>query len=114
MIETGTNEPAIVTHNIPRIEVYQVTGDELDRVEDACSKVGHDFSFMLTAISVGVTSFVALIAGTFSPRGELSIRAIIGICFVVAIYTGSRWYRSRTNGLDVVRNIRSRKVDPKS
>ena len=60
MSTPSPNEPKFVSHNIPRIEVYQVTDDELSRMEEAATNVGNEFAIMLAAISITISFFISL------------------------------------------------------
>jgi len=59
-------EPEIVTHRIPRIEVYQVTDDELTRIEDGYGQVSQDLTFAVTSLSFCIAFAIALMTGSFS------------------------------------------------
>ena len=112
MDEQGRDRPEIVTYRIPRIEVYQVTDDELKRLEEGCSQVGQDLTLAVACFSFFVAFLIALLTATFS--------SVVGIIFVivdigsglVGIYTGVRWWRSREKTPNVMAQIRSRKVEP--
>ena len=104
--------PDIVTHRIPRIDVFQVTDDELTRIEEMCTKVSHNFSFMLTSMSIGITCLLSLFAATYTEAVESWVRTVTLVCFLVAFYTGSRWYKFRKNVPTVLDTIRNRKIDP--
>jgi hypothetical protein len=114
MQHEGGEIPDIVTYRIPRIEVYQVTDDELSRIEEGSGRVAQDLSFALASGSIFVTLLVALLTGTFAPRTSAGL-AIGALVFgLVAIYTGTRWWRERRKAPDVIAAIRRRKVDPQS
>ena len=102
----------VITHTIPRIEVYQVTEDELQRIEDGTSQVAQDFAVMLTSISACIAFLIALGTGTFDATRGLSFRAAIGVFGVTAIYTGWKWLRHRKTAANVIKKIHSRKEDP--
>ena len=70
MSTPSPNEPKIVSHNIPIIEVYQVTDDELSRMEEAATNVGNEFAIMLAAISITITLLISLMQGKFEPDVE--------------------------------------------
>lgn len=113
MNQEQRKHPELVTYSIPRIEVYQVTEDELDRIEESTSQVGQDFTFMVTGLSITVSLVIALISGTFEENPKTFLQSLTLIAILVFIYTGSRWFRYRKKMPDVVKRIRSRKVDPK-
>jgi hypothetical protein len=45
MLENKKGGPEVVTYKILRIDPYQVTRDELDRIEERCGRVGQDLTF---------------------------------------------------------------------
>ena len=113
MTEETKGEPQIVSYNIPRIEVYQVTEDELKRIEEGSSQVSQDFTFMLTSFSICVSFVIALLTGHFESRAELTLKSCIGVFGLSSLYTGWRWFRNRKVAPNVIGNIRIRKVEPK-
>jgi len=108
----GPDALEIVTHRIPRIEVYQVTDDELCRIEEGGSQVAQDLAFALAAASVAVSLAIALLTGTFTPRVGTILGISAGVLGVTALYTGIRWRRHRLAAPNVISNIRSRRVNP--
>ena len=59
-------DPKVITHRIPQIEIYQVTNDELQRIEDGCSNVGQDLTFSVASLSVFASFLVALLTATLT------------------------------------------------
>ena len=114
MVQQKSDTPDIITHTIPRIEVFQVTDDELERIEEGANQIAQDFTFMLTGSSICVSLLVALGTGTFDSTMGLTLRAAVGVSGICAIYTGCRWYRNRKTALSVIQKIRSRRVDPET
>jgi hypothetical protein len=114
MTDRDQNLPEIVTHRIPRIEVYQVTDDELRRIEDDWNQIAQDLSFALACCSFCVGIVVGLLTGEFgSTTGTVLIAAAI-IFGLVAVYTGVRWWRHRNAASNVIAQIRSRRIDPET
>lgn len=114
MVQRKSDIPDIVTHTIPRIEVYQVTDDELKRIEEGSSQVAQDFAFMLAGFSLCIAFLIALVTGTFNATTGLTFRAAALVCGVSAIYTGWKWLRHRKTAPNVINSIRSRRVDPET
>jgi hypothetical protein len=108
----GGGLPDIVTYRIPRIEVYQVTDDELARIEEGSGRVAQDLSFALAAGSIFGTLVVALLTGTFKPSIGAALTIAALVFGLAAIYTGARWWRERERAPNVIAAIRRRKVDP--
>ena len=86
-------DPEVVTYRIPQIEVYQVTSDELQRIEDGCSHVGQDLTFAVASLSVFASFLVALLTAIVlrqpHKRNFRQHRNYFRRC--AAIYTGWRW-----------------------
>jgi len=106
------DSPEIVTHRIPRIEIYQATDDELNRIEEGYTQVGLDLTFAMTSLSSGLAFLIALLTATLSERVRLLFIAVVVLCAVVFLYTGTKWWRMRKAGPNVIAKIRSRKSDP--
>ena len=102
--------PQIVTYQIPKIEVYQVTDAELTSMETSHGQVGQDFTIAVTSLSLGVAFVLALLTGTFQPAWETTIKILTAMCGFSFIYTGIRWWRTRNVLPRVITEIRSRKV----
>lgn len=104
----------IVTYKIPRIEVYQVTDDELCRIEEGCGQVNQDLTFAISFLSFGVAFLIALLTATFSESARTLFVILTCICAVGALYTGLRWWRQRKAVPNVILKIRSRKTEPQA
>jgi uncharacterized membrane protein len=104
--------PEIVTHRIPRIEIYQVSDDELNRIEESYAHVGLDLTFATISLSSGLAFLIALLSATFSEKVRLLFIVLVVICAAIFFYTGTKWWRMRKTGPNVIAKIRSRKTDP--
>ena|SRR5260221_208203 len=109
----GTQHDAeIVTYKIPRIEVYQVTDDELCRIEEGYGQVSQDFSFATTFLSFGVAFLLALLTATFTEVLRRIFVTVVIICGIGFLYTGYRYWNQRKKVPSVIAKIRSRKTEP--
>ena len=104
----------VITYHIPRIEVYQVTEDELKRIEDGYGQVGQDFTFAVTSLSFCIAFAIALLTGSFSERLFVILLTLAIGFAVVALYTGIRWFSARRAAPSVIATIRARKTEPES
>lgn len=104
--------PEIVTYRIPRIEVYQLTDDELSRIEEGCGQVAQDLTFATTLFSFGVAFLIALLTASFSERLRVVFIALVIVCGLGFLYSTYRWWRKRKAVPDVIAKIRSRKTEP--
>lgn len=105
-------DPEIVTYRIPLIEVYQVTDDELKRIEDGSGQVGQDLTFAVAFLSFAIAFLITLATATLSDLLRFTFITVIIISTVVSLYTGARWWRMRKTASNVIASIRSRKDNP--
>jgi hypothetical protein len=111
----GSDKDAeIITYRIPRIEVYQVTDDELCRIEEECGKVSQDFAFSTSFLSFGIAFTIALLTAPFSEWLRTVFVILVIVCGVGCLYTGIRWWSQRRKVPEVVAKIRSRKTEPQA
>jgi hypothetical protein len=96
--------PRVVVHKIPRIDLYQVTEDELARLQEG---QGQDQTFASASLGVCVTALATLFS-SLAPSAFLFLLAIGLIAGVVCLYTGLKWRRARKNVLQTVARIRNR------
>jgi Flp pilus assembly protein TadB len=102
----------IVTYKIPRIEVYQVTDDELRRVEEGSGQVGQDLTFAVASLSFATAFLITLCTTSLTDPLRSIFIAVVIVCTVVFLYTGARWWRTRRIASRVITSIRSRKDNP--
>ena len=102
------------TYKLPPIEIYEVTDEQLERIEESCQTVGQDFAFALSSLSIFLSFAVALTSANPSGFARTSYLIVAGISAVVCLYTGSRWLRTRQRTPTTIEKIRSRKVDPQT
>ena len=106
------DEPEIVTHRIPKIEVYQITEQELERIEEGIGSVSQDLTFAVASLSAGISFLIALLAGTLSQTVFITFTIIVIVCGVVFLYTGIKWWRTKRITPNVIARIRSRRIEP--
>ena len=107
----SNQDPEIVTYRIPKIEVYQVTDDELQRIEAGCANIGQDLTFAVASLSIFVSFLVARLTGILAPTTQLIFVSIEIISGLVSIYTGWRWWHARRATPGTISKIRSRRTD---
>ena len=106
------NRP-VRTYKIPKIETYEVSDDELERIEESCSSVSQDLTVAAASLSIFITLLVAFLTATFINQAirTFCLVSMVASAFV-GIFTGVRWYRDKTAARVIIAKIRSRKVDP--
>ncbi len=112
MDDQPANLPRIVIHGIPKIEVYFVTEDELNRLEEGCSNIGQDLQFATVSLSLVCAFIIALLTTTMSESVRQGFGIAVAICVIVFLYAGARWWRARKITPPVISRIRKREDDP--
>lgn len=103
--------PEFVFHRPPPIEIYQVRGDQLDRIEEDCGQVDHDLTFSIATGSIAITLCATLLTTEASDSVQTIFIVATVVCFLVSLYTGIRWFRRRRSIPKVLQIIRSRQSD---
>lgn len=100
-------------HRIQHIESYDVTDDDLDRIERDGSDLGLNFAFAQFGITVAA-SFIAnwLIAPPVSRTVHDTFLIIISVGLFFGVAHGIKWYRNRRSFSATIRKIRERQVGP--
>lgn len=107
MAKRQTPTPEIQYVAPPPIKMYSVSGDRLDRIQEACSQVGHAFSIALTALSIDVTLIVTKLTVSQLTDNQKNILILLILIFTGAfLVTGYLWYRSRNKAATIIDAIR--------
>ncbi len=105
----------VCRHGLPHVEMYEVTADELDRIEQEGTNIGIDFQIGSLCLTFGVSFLIALI---FSPPPEAARKTfdvfavltalgiLLGVIFLV------KWFRGREAFSRTLRKIRERQIGP--
>ena len=112
MAEDGNRE--VRTYKIPAIEIYEVTEDQLDLIEESCRSLSQDLSFAIASLSVCASFVIALFSASPSAAVRYVYIVVAVVSIVVSLYTGCRWWRQRRTSPGIIQKIRSRKMDPES
>jgi hypothetical protein len=108
----GENIPA-KRHRLPHVEIYEVTGDELESIEREASNIGTDLQFCLVLLSVALSFTASLVLTTITnDRVYAVIFIITAIAYILGLYFGKRWFRQRDAFKKCVQKIRDRSVGP--
>lgn len=108
----NSESPEIISYRIPRIEIYHVTDDELQRIEDGFGQVSQDLTFAVASFSFAISFAIAIVTVTLSDRLFAIFLSLLVIFVLVAMYTSVRWWRARKVAPAVIANIRCRKDQP--
>jgi|SRR5579872_1450230 len=100
-------------HRLPHVDVYDVSGDELDNLERVGSHVGTDLQWTTFWFPIGLSALLTLIA-TPVPNAHV-YEAYLVACFVgfgFSIYFATRWWSNRGEFKNCIGKIRQREVGP--
>ena len=111
---TGDGSREARTYRIPPIEIYEVTDDQLELIEESCRGLGQDLSFAISSLSICASFIIALSSATPAETVRTVYIIVVAVTFVVFAYTGVRWLGARKRSPKIIQKIRSRKMDPES
>jgi ABC-type multidrug transport system fused ATPase/permease subunit len=112
MPSNGEHIP-IRRHSINQLETYDVAVDDLDRIEAECKNVGQDLQFASNSLSFGISFLIALIFTTIdSPKVFACFFAVMVLMFVLSVYFGIRYYRTKETVQSTIQRIKERQVGP--
>lgn len=99
-------------HGIGHVEAYDVTVEELERLEKEGSDVGFDFQISLFCITMATSFLIALILSP--PTGKtfdvFVLLVIVGL--LVGLIFGIKWFRGRGARSLTIKKIKERQIIP--
>ena len=108
----GENIPA-KRHRLENVEIFEVTGDELDGIEREASTVGTDLQFALVLIPIGISLTATLFLTKISSERVYETFLTITIAsYVFGIFFFIRWWLQRGTFKRLIEKIRSRRLGP--
>jgi len=100
-------------HAIPHVETYEITADELSRIETEAIATGQDFQYCSICLTAAISFSVALFATEIKSERTFDVFTILAICgFVFAAYFGQRHMRGKGRTKSVIQGIRERQIGP--
>lgn len=100
-------------HPINLLDTYDVSADELERIEQACMDVGTDFQFASNALAVGVSFFIALrLTRIDSPKVYACFFAVTLLMIVLCAYFAIQYFRKKSAIQFLLQRIKDRQVGP--
>jgi hypothetical protein len=100
-------------HRLKHLDLYDVSGDELDNLEHVGSNVGNDLQFSTFWFPIGIFALLTLIAVPIANAHVYEtymVATFIGFGF--GIYFGVRWWINRGQFKKCIEKIRQRQVGP--
>ncbi|HTV46536.1 MAG TPA: hypothetical protein VMF05_14585 [Stellaceae bacterium] len=96
-------------HPIAELDVFEVSGEELDQLERAGLQGAESFGFLIFGCSVGISLTITLATVEIhSDRLFESFLITTIIAYVVGVFFGIRWFLERKSSKTVAQRIRSR------
>jgi hypothetical protein len=112
-MDVNNNKIEIRRHPLPHVETYDVTADELDRIENESKNVGQDFQYCSICVTAAIAFFIAIITTEIkSARVYQTFLIITLIGFVFAIYFGQAYVRGKDKCRSTIDKIRERQIGP--
>lgn len=102
-------------HELSHVETYEVTADELDRIESEGADVGFHFHIGLFCLTMATSFLVGLILSPppdSSPKTFVVFAVVVVVGFLVGIIFGIKSYLSRGAFAGTIRRIRERQIGP--
>jgi hypothetical protein len=110
-----SSEDQITTkrHRISHLELFDVSGEELDNLEEIGQSVGTDLQFFTFWIPIGLSATFTLNAITISDIHVYNFYLIAAwVGFGMGIYHGIRWLNNRGRFKKRINKIRERQIGP--
>ncbi len=100
-------------HRLRHLDLYDVSGDELDQIERLGTSVGTDLQFATFWLPIGITTLLTLIVLTISDtRVFITYVCIMLVSLGFSIYFFVRWWITRGEFKKLINRIRERQVGP--
>ena len=109
-----TNEHITVKrHRLEHVDVYEVFGDELDRIEQEAATIGTDLQFALFWLPIAVTLTATLILTNIpNERVHTGFLIFTIMSYGFGVYFVIRWLRQIGSFKRLLSKIRDRQVGP--
>ena len=100
-------------HSIGLVEIYELTSDELDRIETEAMSVGQDLQYCSICLTAGLSFLIALITTEIKSIHTYAIFFVLTVSgLLFATYFGQKFFRDRKKCKSVIQRIRDRQVGP--
>ena len=102
-------------HGLSHVENYDVTSDEIDRIEAEGADVGFNFHIGLFCVTMAASILLGLVLSPppdDKPKTFLVLIVLVVVGFLVGGIFGLKWYIDRDSFSATIRRIRERQVGP--
>jgi hypothetical protein len=98
-------------HRLQQLELYDVSGDELDHLEQLGSSVGTDLQFCMFCLPIGISATLTLlVVNVTNPHVYETFWVAIFVGFGLGAFFGYRWLMARGQFSKCIDKIRQRQV----
>jgi hypothetical protein len=100
-------------HGLDHVETYDVTAEQLERLEKECGDVGTDFQMAQFCFTLASSFFIALLTTKIeSPKTFMVFVIVVIVGFIFALFFTTRWIRSRGGLTSTIKKIKSLQIGP--
>ena len=100
-------------HALPHVETYDVTSDELERIETESKTVGQDFQYASNCLTAAVAFAIALFTTEIKSERVFDVFVLLAVSgSVFGCYFGQKYFRGRKQCATVIQKIRERQIGP--
>jgi hypothetical protein len=100
-------------HRLEHAEIYELFGDELDRIEHEATNVGTDLQFATFWLSIaGTCSFALPTIPESNTRIFIVFLIVLILGYALGFYFAVRWWLQRGTLKKLIARIRQRQVGP--
>ncbi|MBZ5641398.1 MAG: hypothetical protein LAO19_01440 [Acidobacteriia bacterium] len=112
-MSTDNQSIPVRRHSLSHLETYDITADELDRIQTECMGTGQDLQFCLVALTTGITCLASLLlTEIISVKIYNGFLVFTVVGFVFALYYAIQYWRKKGNLVSIVQRIKDRQVGP--
>ena len=104
-------EREFVVHRITRVEVFEVTEQELESLEAAFGEESRSLAFFSSAISIFATCFIGWITASESlpPVAHGILAGLTLASFFLALWFALTWFQARRKRPSIINRIREQR-----
>ncbi len=101
----------IVRHRITKIEIFEITSDELDALESAFAQENRSLAFFTSTLSIFVTCAIGwLTTGhTLTPTAQQVVAGVTFACFFLTLWFGFNWRQATKQRPKIIQRIKERR-----
>lgn len=100
-------------HPIPHVETYDVTADELERIDSESKNVGQDFQYGSICLTGSLAFFIAILTTEIKSARVFQVFLTLTLVGgIMALYFGQSYFRGKKKCTTIIQKIRERQIGP--